>query len=172
MKTIASLPMYDFPETRWATDALWDGIFRHLRAHDLSVMPSRLVHGVPLKQLWLDKHLIFSQCCGYDVVHRYRGRLQILATPTYTVAGCENGRYVSAVMVPEDSPYDDVLDMFGKVAVINGPESHSGMNALFGLVGPRARDSRFFSEIKISGEHALSLRMLQRRHRLCNIRIA
>ncbi len=162
MTAIASLPMYDFPETRWATDALWEGIFRHMQAQGLEVMPSRLVHDVPLNELWLDGRLIFSQCCGYDVVHRFRDRLQVLATPTYTAAGCDTGRYASAVVVPDDSPFEDVLDMFGKVTVINGPESHSGMSALFGLEGPLAREGKFFSEIKISGEHALSLQMLQR----------
>jgi ABC-type phosphate/phosphonate transport system substrate-binding protein len=162
MTTIASLPMYDFPETRWATDALWEGIVRHMEEQGLYVMPSRLVHDVPLVELWQDGRLIFTQCCGYDVVHRFRDRLQVLATPTYTAAGCDTGRYSSAVVVPDDSPYDDVLDMFGKVTVINGLESHSGMSALFGLVGPLARGGKFFSEIKISGEHALSLQMLQR----------
>ena len=162
MNTVASLPMYDFPEIRWATDALWQGIARHLRRHGVDGIPSRLVHDVPLKDLWSDRRLIFSQCCGYDIVHRYRDRLQILATPTYTATGCDRGQYASAVVVPQASSYDDVLDMAGKVAVINGPESHSGTSALFGLVGPLARDGRFFSEIIISGGHAQSLRILQR----------
>ena len=50
MNTVASLPMYDFPEIRWATDALWQGIARHLRRHGVDGIPSRLVHDVPLNR--------------------------------------------------------------------------------------------------------------------------
>ncbi|MDD9983028.1 MAG: hypothetical protein OXU81_17015 [Gammaproteobacteria bacterium] len=31
--------------------------------------------------------LFFSQCCGYDLVNRYAGKLQPLATPHYGAEG-------------------------------------------------------------------------------------
>ena len=40
---IASLPMYDLPETRSATDALWAGIARHLRAEGVAEVPARSI---------------------------------------------------------------------------------------------------------------------------------
>lgn len=159
----ASLPMYDFPEVRDATDALWHGLRRHFEAEGVRDVPQSLVHDVPLQTLWSDQDLFFSQCCGYDIVHGFQGRLQVLATPCFAAPGCAGGDYASTVVVPEDSQYQDVLDMYDTVAVINGAESHSGVNALFGLVAPHSQDKKFFSRVKISGSHAASLATVQKR---------
>ena len=159
---IASLPMYDFPEIRHATDSLWQGISRHLRNQGIKQVPGKLAHDHHLRSLWSDDHLFFSQCCGYDVIHRYKDRLQVLGTPWFAATGCCNGDYASTIVVPEDSTFHDVVDMLGTVAVLNGPESHSGMNALFSLVAPYSRKGRFFSEVKISGSHAASLEALKK----------
>ena len=160
--SIASLPMYDFPEVRAATNALWTGIAHHFEVVGLEHVPQQLVHDQSLQTLWSDPSLLFSQCCGYDVVYGYRERLQVLATPRSTAPGCVGTDYASVIVVPEYSRYKDVLDMHGTVAVINGVESHSGMNALFGLVASHSRGGKFFSEVKISGSHTDSLAMLQK----------
>ena len=154
--------MYDFPEVREATDALWKGIARHFKAEGLEDVPNHLVHDQSLQALWSDPSLLFSQCCGYDVVYSFKERLQVLATPRSAAPGCVGTDYASVIVVPEYCQYEDVLDMHGAVAVINGVESHSGMNALFGLVAPRSLEGKFFSEVKISGSHAASLAMLQK----------
>ena len=49
-----------------------------------------------------------------------------------------------------------------QICVINGPHSHSGMNAIRALVAPVSRAGRFFSRIKESGSHTASLSVLQR----------
>lgn len=153
--------MYDFPEVRLAVDALWQGMARHFRSEGIESVPRALVHDRPLKSLWSDDNLFMSQCCGYDIVHGYKDRLKVLGTPYFDAPGCSNGHYASMVVVPEDSPYRDVVDMFDTIVVINGPESHSGMNALFALVAPYSQNGRFFSQVKISGTHAGSLVMLK-----------
>ncbi len=112
----ASLPMYDFPEVRHATREFWSGLVRHLRLQGIEQVPGRLVHDHHLRSLWSDGDLFFSQCCGYDVVNRYKNHLRVLATPWFTAPGCCNGDYASTIVVHEDSPYRDVLDMFGKIA--------------------------------------------------------
>ena len=117
--------MYDFPEVRAATNALWTGIAHHFEVVGLEDVP---------QTLWSDPGLLFSQCCGYDVVYGYRERLQVLATPRSTAPGCVGTDYASVIVVPEYSRYKDVLDMHGTVAVINGVESHSGMNAIFDAI--------------------------------------
>ncbi|RLC56764.1 MAG: hypothetical protein DRI30_05370 [Chloroflexi bacterium] len=157
----ASLPMYDIVEIRHAHDALWRGFARHFRRHGLENFPNRLIHDQPVNSLWSDDSLFMSQCCGYDIIHRYKHRLQVLATPWFNATGCGNGDYASTIVVPADSVFDDVTGMAGKVAVINGPESHSGMNALLSLVSPHCRSSKFFAEIKISGGHSQSLALLR-----------
>lgn len=158
---VASMPMYDLPEVRKALDSLWTAFARNLKREGVSDVPNRLEHDKPVVALWDDPRLLFSQCCGYDIVNRYTGKLQPIATPSYGADGCEGGEYCSAVIVAENVADDDVLGMRGAVCVINGPESHSGMSALRALVAPVSRNGRFFSKVKVSGSHLASLQMLQ-----------
>ncbi len=159
---VASMPMYDMPEVLPALDTLWAGLARHLEGEGIAEVPPALVHDRAVAELWNDPALLFSQCCGFDLVNRYAGRLQPIAVPHYDVPGCEASDYASMVVVTEDSPASDVLQMRGTVCVINGPESHSGMGALRALVAPVSREGRFFSEVKTSGTHAASLEMVRR----------
>ena len=159
---VASMPMYDMPEVRSALDTLWAGLVRHLEGEGIPDVPRALVHDRALAELWNDPYLLFSQCCGFDLVNEYAGRLRPIAVPHYDVPGCKGSDYASMVVVAEDSRATDVLQMRGAVCVINGPESHSGMGALRALVAPVSRDGRFFSEVRMSGAHAASLEMVRR----------
>ena len=163
MMNAASMPMYDMPEVRRALDDLWCGLSHGMRREGLANVPDRLLHGVDVNVLWGDPMLFFSQCCGYDLVNRYAGKLQPLATPHFGADGCEGASYASVVVVAEDVPATDVLHMCGAVCVINGTESHSGMNALRALIAPASRDGRFFSNVRVSGSHAASLEILRNR---------
>ena len=158
---VASMPMYDLPEARSAIDSLWAAMAHNLRLEGIADVPGNLVHGRPLRKLWDDSALCLSQCCGYDLVNRYAGKLVAIATPRYGAPECKGYDYTSVVIVHEDCPSDDVLKMRGAVCVINGLESHSGMGALRSLVAPVSREGRFFSEVKVSGSHADSIRMVQ-----------
>jgi len=159
---VASMPMYDMPELQRALDSLWAGLVHHLKCEGLSEAPNRIQHGRDLADLWNDTDLWFSQCCGYDIVRRYAGKLSPVATPHYGAPECEGSDYASNVVVAEDQEAMDVLEMFGAVCVVNGFESHSGCNALKALVAPRNQDGRFFSKVKVSGTHAASLEMIRR----------
>ena len=159
----ASLPMYDLPETRAATAAFWASLAGNLRRRGIADVPDQLVHDRPVNDLWNDAGLLFSQCCGADVIQSYKDRLLPIATPEFAAPGCLGGSYCSMVVVAGDCPFDDVRDMRGVVAVINGAESHSGMSALRHLVSGRHVDGQFFSDVKISGSHLASLEMIRRR---------
>ncbi len=159
---VASMPMYDMPEVQGALDSLWAGLVGHLRREGLSAVPDHIQHGRNLADLWNDPDLWFSQCCGYDIVRRYAGKLRPVATPHYGAPECKGCDYASSVVVAEDCEANDVLEMFGAICVVNGLESHSGSNALKALVAPRNRDGRFFSEVKVSGTHVASLEMIRR----------
>jgi ABC-type phosphate/phosphonate transport system substrate-binding protein len=159
----ASLPMYDLPEVRAATAAFWSSLAGNLRRQGLADVPDKLAHDRPVNELWSDPGLLLSQCCGYDVMHRYNDRLLPVATPEYAAPGCLGGTYSSMVVVADDCPFDDVRDMRGAVAVINGAESHSGMSALRHLVSGRHVDGQFFAGVKISGSHLASLEMIRQR---------
>src|SRR5436309_2979270 len=92
---IASLPMYDWPEVRAATDAWWSGISRYLGVH------------IPLRRakdhasLWRGPDLLFSQTCGYPFTHELRGAVQLVATPHYRAVGCHGPAYSSFIFARE-----------------------------------------------------------------------
>jgi ABC-type phosphate/phosphonate transport system substrate-binding protein len=155
--SVTSLPMYDLPELRGAHAALWAGIAHHLRRAGVSDVPAALCMERSAGEVWADPALLFSQCCGADLTGGYAGRLRVVATPRYRAPGCAGGNYASLVVVAEGSNIRTLEDLRGWVAVINHPESHSGMNALRALIAPLSRDGRFFSAAKVSGAHAASL---------------
>ena len=160
---IASLPMYNIPEIRNASSSLWNGIAKYLRLEGVENVPDQLIFNQTLHDLWSNPNLIFSQCCGYDVVRRFENTLTPLVVPHFDVDACADGEYSSLVVVSEDCQYDDVLEMYGTVAAINGSESHSGMSSLRQLVASRNKNGRFFNAVKISGAHVKSLSMLRHR---------
>ena len=90
---IASLPMYDWPEVRQATDNWWAGIARHL-----DNAPA-LDRGADYTALWRDPRLLFSQTCGYPFTHEFSGRLKLIATPHYGADGC-SGKPLAGGKIP------------------------------------------------------------------------
>ena len=152
--------MYDFPEVHWALDKLWRAIAANLRARGVDETPDELLHTRPLHELWTDPDMFISQCCGLDVVKNFTRHLTPLATPLSVASGCDGHRYRSKVIVHEDSKAAGLEDLRGKVCVVNGPESHSGMNALRAMIAPLSRGHRFFAEVRESGAHIDSIAMV------------
>jgi ABC-type phosphate/phosphonate transport system substrate-binding protein len=145
---IASLPMYDYPEVREATDAWWDGIARYFG------VPITLDRSEDHKAAWRASNLFFSQTCGYPLTHEFRGKLQLVATPRYAVDGCDGPNYCSIVFAREKRP----LEAFrGSIAAVNNPDSMSGMLALKLVFAPFARQARFFGKVLQTGGHANSM---------------
>lgn len=145
---IASLPMYDWPEVRDATDAWWRAIARRLGAD----MPLTRIDDYPA--LWRSRELLFSQTCGYPLTHEFAGRLTLVATPHYAADGCIGADYRSIVLARRPLP----LDQFrGLTAAVNSPDSMSGMLALKLAFAPFARDGEFFGKVIWSGGHAASM---------------
>ena len=160
----ASLPMYDLPECRKATDAWWSGVSRHMHDAGITDVPTQLQHDIPVNTLWESNDLFLSQCCGFDVIHGYKNTLNTLLVTDWNAEGCLSGEYSSWVVVHEDSPFENISDLYNRTAIINGIESHSGMNSLMPLVQPYSQDGTFFSRIKVSGSHVDSLLAIQQRH--------
>ena len=159
---IANLPWYDLSEVRLATNSLWDELARQFRRAGLLRVPGKLSRDVAYAQQWNSPEFLFGQACGYDVQIAYANHLQVVATPCYDAPGCEAACYSSYVVVQADSRFDTIEDLRDTRCVINTPTSHSGMNVLRALVAPLHCDGRFFSQVRVSGAHERSLRMIQR----------
>lgn len=157
---VASFPMYDIPEVHWALDELWRAIAGNLKARGVAGVPDELLHTRPIAELWTDPDMLISQCCGLDVVKNYTRHLLPLATPLSVASGADGHRYRSKVIIHERSSASCLEDLRGKICAVNGPESHSGMNALRALIAPLCEGRRFFAEVRESGAHAESIAMV------------
>lgn len=153
----ASLPQYDLPSVRQATDAWWAGIRRHLMAQGVEPVPKSLLRTTDAEADWRRPDLLVSQTCGYPLMTELRGALRAVATPVYTCPGCEGPRYRSALIIREEDNTKELSGFRGRKVAVNNPNSHSGMNVLRYLLAPLAKGGPFFSEIVWSGGHAFSL---------------
>ncbi len=149
---LVSLPMYDWPEVRAATDAFWAGLARHL-----GVM-GRLDRGGALHALWHQPQLFFSQTCGYPLTHEFKGMLNYLATPHYAADGCEEASYCSIIFAREKQPVEKFQT--AKPA-LNDQDSMSGMLALKMVMSPWLRNGEFFIPPLVTGSHLESMAAVQ-----------
>ena len=126
---IAALPMYDWPEVRAETDALWERLALALR-HEGFGAPERLARrnadlpsmpggirdrlgqllapdpatlppdGLDLATLWRHPMLLFSQTCWGPMETGLEPHVHVLAQPDYTAyEGGEGGLYSSAIVM-------------------------------------------------------------------------
>jgi len=157
----ASLAMYDsWPPVQAANDRLWQGIRDRLRAAGYEA-PDALDREIGYHDIWLKPDLVLAQTCGYPYVSLLKGKVRLVATPVFGFPGGEGTERVSFIVVAEASPFRSLEDLRGKTAVINDWGSNSGMNLFRAAVMPLARDGKFFSEVKVSGGHVLSIKAIR-----------
>lgn len=156
MPMIAALPMYDLPELREATDALWQAIARTLAGAGLEGVPMALTRGRPAYDLWTDPRLLLAQTCGYPLTHGLTGRIRLVAVPCYAAPGCVGPRY-SSLLIVRRGHARSLGDLRGGRAAFNMRDSQSGYAALRAAVAPLARDGVFFAATVETGGHAASI---------------
>ncbi|HTN98040.1 MAG TPA: PhnD/SsuA/transferrin family substrate-binding protein [Nordella sp.] len=144
-----SLPMYDWPEVRQATDDWSRGVLRHMGRQG-----DRLDRNPDYFSGWRRSDLFFSQTCGYPFTHEFHGKFAYLATPHYRASGCDGADYCSFVFAREKHP---LAEFQGSRAAVNNPDSMSGMLALKLVFAPHARQGRFFSDVVETGGHIKSM---------------
>ncbi|UXX84048.1 phosphate/phosphite/phosphonate ABC transporter substrate-binding protein [Roseovarius pelagicus] len=148
---IASLPMYDRPETRAANDALWAGI----RAQLSEAAPPTLTRGGDLWKQWQNPDLILSQTCGYPYRSRLHGQVQLVGSPVHDLPGCPPGHYNSVIIARVDDPRADPTDFADAPFAYNEALSQSGWAAPQNYAA--AHGFRFCNPVQ-SGGHIASAR--------------
>lgn len=126
---VASLPMYDWPEVRWANDALWTAIAERLRGAGV-LAPSHLDRNSDREEVWPDPGLVLSQTCAWPYITRLRGRVRLVGTPEYDADGCADGLYSSFLVTQRDEAGDQVSAFRGRRFAVNSRDSLSGFVAL------------------------------------------
>lgn len=97
MPPIATLPMYDWPERRAATDARWSGLRDALRAEGFDA-PEHLTRADDPAALWQSPDLLIGETCSQPLATFLDGKVRYVATPVHEAPGCGHGTYRSAVI--------------------------------------------------------------------------
>lgn len=146
----ASLPMYDLPALKAAHARYWT-LIRAGLADDApdALTPDGL--GVPF---WTASNVILSQTCGMPYRTQLHGKVQIVGTPDYGIAGCPPGFYMSQVIKRKEDTRASISAFEGATAAINDYGSQSGFAA---LVSAMQKADVMPGCVKISGAHASSV---------------
>jgi ABC-type phosphate/phosphonate transport system substrate-binding protein len=163
MTYIASLPMYDHPGARSATDRWWRAIATHARDQGaFNGLPNTLDRAGVREDHWRAANLGLSQTCGYPLRQTFHPYLTVLGAPRYAVEGCVGHDYASAFVVRVEDAGKSFADMRGRHLACNGRDSQSGYNVVKAMIGALGQQSGpFFSEMRISGNHANSCALVK-----------
>ena len=96
---IASLPMYDRPETRGAHDRLW----QKFREAFGDTAPAALTRGADPWEDWQHPELLLSQTCGLPYRARLYRSVTLVGTPVHDLS-CPPGHYFSVILVRAGDP--------------------------------------------------------------------
>ena len=152
---IASLPMYDRPETRAANERLWARIRDELRLLWKDIpevgypLPETLEHDGDMWRHWRAPDLILSQTCGLPYREHLHGKVRLIGTPDYGLPGCPPG-YYNSVLVTRPGEVRDWPDL--RLA-INGYDSQSGWGA---PMNHAAMLGTTFGSVVVTGAHRAS----------------
>jgi ABC-type phosphate/phosphonate transport system substrate-binding protein len=150
---LASLPMYDLPEIRDATDGFWAAV---ARAYGVQ---GELTRSSDWVEPWRSPDLLFSQTCGYPMTHQFKDVFTYVATPHYAADGCKGPNYCSILLARH---FAELPSFRGKVAAFNSRDSMSGMLALQVMFAPHALQGQFFDRSIQTSGHFASLQAVQR----------
>ena len=105
----------------------------------------------------LEPGLWFGHTCGYPLMTRLKYFVSPFCVPLFNVPGTDGRFYSSRIIVAADSDIDSLEASRGCVAVMNNPDSNSGMNVLRHAVAEVSDNERFFARVVTSGGHLHSL---------------
>ena len=174
-RRLASLGMYDMAWLTASNQAIWAWLRDRLRALGVRDAPDALETDMPLWDVWRSPDLLLAQTCGYPLL-TLGDAVQVVATPTYDLRGCEGPLYRSLLVVAERVSAEAIGELRGLRAAVNDWDSNSGMNAFRAAIAPHAggprdgtpsdtalpaSDGRFFAEIVTTGGHMMSLAALR-----------
>ncbi|MDB5666706.1 PhnD/SsuA/transferrin family substrate-binding protein [Cypionkella sp.] len=126
---VASLGMYDRPETAAANDRLWANIRDGLRSKGIQA-PDALTRGdTAFWTTWQSPDLVFSQTCGFPFRAKLHDHVTLIGTPDYGLPGCPPGYYNSVFIARKDDPRTTLPEFSGASFAYNEDLSQSGWAA-------------------------------------------
>jgi ABC-type phosphate/phosphonate transport system substrate-binding protein len=165
MSWLATLPMYDWPETCAETDARWAVLREALRGEGFDP-PERLSRPHDPFDAWTAPDLLIGETCTFPLATSLSGKVRYVATPVHKVLGCGRGTYRSVIVrrktvsvEPPASP-DPLIDpdiLSGSFAA-NMPDSLSGYVAIQHDCAALDIDAPVEDEVVWTGSHRASIR--------------
>ncbi|MGH9135440.1 MAG: phosphate/phosphite/phosphonate ABC transporter substrate-binding protein [Acidimicrobiales bacterium] len=146
-RRFASLPMYDLPELRRATDALWRDIASRLDVEGVPAGLDRTHRDDLLTHHWCHPALLLTQACGWPAAALLDGDVAIVGAFMYRGISDRHARYACHLVVRAD---DTERPLQGRAAAVNGTGSLSGWICLVAAVGE-------VGPVVITGSHIASL---------------
>lgn len=151
----ASLPMYDWPEIREATDRLWVAVRRQLSERGIDA-PDVLDRNSDPEQLWNNPALLLSQTCGFPYANMLVDKVALVGTPAHAITGAAPGSYFSVLVARKDQPPELLDNLTGKRFAYNMQHSQSGFAAPVRLLA--AAGLALLPEPLETGAHRASIR--------------
>ena len=158
----ASLPMYPGPETTAATAAFWDALRGHLVAGGLDIRDVEFEGARAPVPEGIGPGVLFTQICGYPLFKVFRDQGTVLATPSFSFAGCQGPNHCAFFMVRAKDPAERLEDLRGRIFGCNSRLSNSGMNLPRLTLARIAHRRPFFRKVVMTGGHLASLDHLHR----------
>lgn len=125
---VAALPMYDWPEVRDATDALWATIRAELIHAGIDAPAGLERRGNP-ETLWTDPNLTLSQTCGFPYANTLGGKVTLIGTPAYELDDASPGHYFSVLVARRSKPPETLTGLRDMRLAFNMTQSQSGFAA-------------------------------------------
>lgn len=125
---IASLPMYDWPHTHAAHDALWALVRDGLRQRGIDA-PDALTRDLHHMVGWAHPGLVLGQICNLPYRAQFQGKVTRIGAADYGLPGAPPGYYYSVFVVRADDPAQRPEDCQGHRFAYNEPLSNSGYGA-------------------------------------------
>ena len=160
-KSIASLSMYDWPETGEALDRLWTLIANNLEKVGISA-PSALTRAnVPMQAVWTSPDLLIGQTCGWPYASTLRGKAVPFARFHYALEGCPAGHYQS-YYIGRSSEDRKLLDgrealLSAQTIAVNGDDSQSGFHVYREITGEFSPEAIEPEKRLVTGSHRNSI---------------
>ena len=156
MRATASLPMYDVPALDADHGLFWEGIRSGLEARGVRA-PTHLGKSEYTDASRDLEDLFFTQVCGLPFRKHLSGRVTLVGTPDYGIAGCRPGHYRSAIVVRADDARGSVTDFAGATLAYTHELSQSGYASVLELA---SAEGIRFGRLAASGAHRFSARMV------------
>ncbi|USG61710.1 phosphate/phosphite/phosphonate ABC transporter substrate-binding protein [Sneathiella marina] len=156
MSASATLPMYDWPETRDANDKLWGALYQSLKDHKIDA-PKELARAADPMKSWQDPDLILGQTCGLPFVNLLTQQTELIGTPAYDIE-CGAGSYYSVLIVREDAEIQEISDLKDKIFGFSNTISQSGYAAFHYHLNAAGLSRGFLGAEQLTGSHRESIK--------------